>query len=63
MRAQSLQKPYDLHEPAGMAFGKSETKMQVGKEEWRTADRGKARMSHLEAVLAALVVAVLLVLA
>jgi hypothetical protein len=54
---------YDLHEPSGMAFGKSETKMQVGSEQWRRLDRRKARQMHLEAVLGALVLAGLLALA
>jgi len=54
---------YDLHEPTGMAFGKSKTKMEVGSEEWRKLDRRKARVMHLEAVLGALVLAGLLALA
>jgi hypothetical protein len=54
---------YDLSEPSGMAFGKSETKMQVGSEEWKKLDRGKARLIHIEAVLGALVLAGLLALA
>ena len=54
---------YDLHEPSGMAFGRSETKMEVGSDEWRQLDRRKARLMHLEAVLGALVLAGLLALA
>ena len=54
---------YDLHEPTGMAFGKSKTKMAVGSEEWKKLDRRKARVMHLEAVLGALVLAGLLALA
>jgi len=54
---------YDLHEPSGMAFGKSTTKMTVGSEEWKKLDRRKARVMHLEAVLGALVLAGLLALA
>ncbi len=54
---------YDLHEPSGMAFGKSTTKMTVGSEEWKKLDRRKARVMHLEAVLGALVLAGLLTLA
>jgi len=54
---------YDLHEPSGMAFGKSKTKMEVGSEEWKKLDRRKARVMHLEAVLGALVLAGLLALA
>jgi hypothetical protein len=54
---------YDLHEPSGTAFGRSETKMQVGSEEWRRVDRRKARLMHVEAVLGALVLAGLLALA
>jgi len=54
---------YDLHEPGGMAFGKSTTKMTVGSEQWKRLDRRKARVMHLEAVLGALVLAGLLALA
>ncbi len=54
---------YDLHEPSGMAFGKSTTKMTVGSEEWKKLDRRKARVMHLEAVLGALVLAGLFALA
>src|SRR5712664_3362368 len=48
---------YDLHEPSGMAFGKSKTQMKVGSEEWKRLDRLKGRVMHLEAVLGALVLA------
>jgi hypothetical protein len=54
---------YDLHEPTGMAFGKSETKTEVASEEWKRLDRHKARLMHVEAVLGALVLAGLLALA
>src|SRR3989449_2589348 len=54
---------YDLHEPRGVAFGKSKTKMAVWSEEWKKLDRRKARVMHFEAVLGALVLAVLLALA
>ena len=54
---------YDLHEPSGMAFGKSKTKMAVWSEEWKKLDRRKARVMHVEAVLGALVLAGLLALA
>ncbi len=54
---------YDLHEPTGMAFGSSGTKMDVGSDEWKKLDRRKARLMHLEAVLGALVLAGLLALA
>ena len=54
---------YDLHEPSGMAFGRSETKMEVGSDEWRQLDRRKARLMHLEAVFGALVLAGLLAFA
>ena len=54
---------YDLHEPSGMAFGESKTKMEVGSEEWKRLDKHKARIMHLEAVLGALVLAGLLALA
>src|SRR5690349_19178209 len=36
---------YDLHEPSGMAFGSSTTKMTVGSEEWKKLDRRKARVT------------------
>jgi len=45
---------YDLHEPAGMAFGRSETKTEVGSVEWKRLGRRKARLMHLEALLGAL---------
>ena len=54
---------YDLHEPSGMAFGKSTTKMTVRSEGWKKLDRRKARVMHFEAVLGALVLAVLFALA
>ena len=54
---------YDLHEPSGMAFGRSETKIEVGSEEWKRLDRRKASLMHLEALLGALVLAGLLALA
>jgi len=54
---------YDLHEPTGMAFGSSGTKMDVGSDEWKKLDLRKARLMHLEAVLGALVLAGLLALA
>ena len=54
---------YDLHEPTGMAFGSSGTKMDVGSDEWEKLDRRKARLMHLEVVLGALVLAGLLALA
>ena len=54
---------YDLHEPSGMAFGRSSTKMEVGADEWKRLDRRKARLMHLEALLGALVLAGLLALA
>jgi len=54
---------YDLHEPTGMAFGKSTTKITVGSDEWKKLDRRKAKVMHLQAVLGALVWAGLLALA
>ena len=54
---------YDLHEPTGMAFGRSETKTEITKEDWKKTDRRKTRMMHLEAVFGALVLASLLALA
>ena len=54
---------YDLHEPNGMAFGISGTKMEIQSGEWKRLDRRKARLMHLEAVLGALLLAGLLALA
>jgi hypothetical protein len=54
---------YDLHEPGGMAFGRSRTKMEVESEDWKRLDRRRARLMHLEAVLGALILAGLLALA
>ncbi len=54
---------YDLHEPGSMAFGRSQTKVEVGSEGWGRLDRRKARLMHLEAVLGALVLAGLIALA
>jgi len=54
---------YDLHEPSSMAFGKSETKMKVGRDDWKRIDRNKARLMHVEAGLGALVLAGLLAFA
>ena len=53
---------YDFHEPGGMAFGRSRTRMEVGSEEWKRLDRRKARIMHIEAVLGALILAALLAL-
>ena len=54
---------YDLHEPTGMAFGQSETKVEIVREDWRKIDGRKARRMHFEAALAALLLALLLTLA
>ncbi len=54
---------YDLHEPNGMAFGTSGTKMAIESDEWKRLDRRKARLMHLEAVLGSLLLAGLLALA
>jgi hypothetical protein len=54
---------YDFHEPTGMAFGKSGTKVDIIREDWKKIDRRKARTMHLEAVLGALVLALLLTFA
>jgi len=35
---------YDLHEPTGIAFGTSRTKMAIGSDEWKRLDRRKARL-------------------
>ncbi|OLD35731.1 MAG: hypothetical protein AUI50_01115 [Crenarchaeota archaeon 13_1_40CM_2_52_14] len=53
---------YDLHEPSGMAFGRSDTKMEVRSDKWKKLDRRKARVMHLKALLGALVLAGLLAL-
>jgi len=53
---------YDLHEPSGMAFGRSDTKMEVRSDKWKKLDRRKARVMHLEALLGSLVLAGLLAL-
>src|SRR2546426_5424064 len=53
---------YDLHEPTGMAFGRSDTKMEVRSDKWKKLDRRKARVMHLKALLGALVLAGLLAL-
>jgi len=53
---------YDLHEPTGMAFGRSDTKMEVRSDKWKKLDRRKARVMHLEALLGSLVLAGLLAL-
>src|SRR5260370_1916361 len=42
---------YDLHEPSGMAFGKSKTKMPVEPAQWEPLDPREARVMHLESVL------------
>ena len=54
---------YDLHEPTGMAFGQSDTKVEIIREDWRQIDGRKAKTMHLEAALGALVLALLLALA
>ena len=54
---------YDLHEPNGMAFGTSGTKMAIESDEWKRLDRRRARLIYLEAVLGALLLAGLLALA
>ena len=54
---------YDLHEPTGMAFGTSGTKMAIESDEWKRLDRRRARLIYLEAVLGALLLAGLLALA
>ncbi len=54
---------YDLHEPSGMPFGRSDSKMEVGSAGWGRLDRRKARLMHFEAVLGALVLAGLFALA
>jgi hypothetical protein len=54
---------YDLHEPNGMAFSTSGTKMAIESDEWKRLDRRRARLIYLEAVLGALLLAGLLALA
>ena len=53
---------YDFHEKFG-PMGKSETRMTVEKEEWKRKDRRKALLMHSEAVIGAVILAVLLFIA
>jgi len=54
---------YDLHESRGLAFGHSRTRASIGSEEWKSLDRHKAQLMHLEAIVGGLVLALLLALA
>lgn len=45
---------FDLYEKVG-PIGKSETKVQIESDEWKKADRRKARNMHTEAALGAIV--------
>jgi hypothetical protein len=54
---------YDLHEPRGYAAKKSATLQTVQSEDWKRLDRRKALRMHLEAVIGAVLVALLLALA
>lgn len=54
---------YDFHEPRGFASNQSKTLNQVGSEEWKRIDRRKALRMHAEAVVGAVLLAILLALA
>ena len=54
---------YDLHEPMGFASNQSKTLKRVGSDEWKKIDRRKALRMHVEALIGAVVLALLLALA
>jgi hypothetical protein len=54
---------YDLHEPMGFASNQSMTLNKVESDEWKRIDRRKALSMHIEAVVGAVVLAVLLAFA
>jgi hypothetical protein len=54
---------YDLHETMGFASNQSKTLNRVESDEWKKIDRRKALRMHVEAVLGAVVLAVLLAFA
>ncbi len=54
---------FDLHEPGGFASSQSKTLNRIQSEEWKKIDNRKAMRMHLEAVLGALVLGLLLALA
>ena len=53
---------YDFHEPGGFASNQSKTLKHVGSEEWNRMDRRKALRMHTEAVVGAVLLAILLAL-
>lgn len=53
----------DFRESNRMAFEQSETKAEIIREDWKKTDRRKAKTMHLEATLAALILALLLAFA
>jgi hypothetical protein len=54
---------YDLHEPMGFASNRSKTLNKVESDEWKRLDRRKALRMHVEAIVGAIALAVLLALA
>lgn len=48
---------FDLYEKVG-PIGKSKTRVQIESDEWKKADRRKARIMHAEAALGAIVLTV-----
>jgi hypothetical protein len=54
---------YDLHEPMGFASNWSKTLNKVGSDEWKRIDRRKALRMHVEAIVGAVALAVLLAFA
>jgi hypothetical protein len=54
---------YDLHEPRGFASNRSATLNKVGSEDWKRLDRRKAMRMHVEALVGAIILGLLLALA
>jgi hypothetical protein len=54
---------YDFHEPRGFASNRSATLNKVGSEDWKRLDRRKAVRMHAEALVGAIILALLLALA
>jgi hypothetical protein len=54
---------YDLHEPMGFASNRSTTLNKVKSEDWKKLDRRKAMRMHAEALLGAVIIAMLLAFA
>ena len=53
---------YDFQEPRGFASNQSKTLKQVVSEEWKRIDRRKALKMHAEAIVGAVLLAILLAL-